>query len=84
MISHQKHVSVVTLVVHVSKNAQITRVAAGNPQKNARPIATKSGAVVNALVVSTVDHARESVRKTMDVASRKQDGANETVKKGLE
>jgi len=89
MISHQKHVSVVTLVAHANKSVRIMKGAVGNPQTIVRHTVTKSGVFVhlhdpNALVARTVVHVRESVRKMMDVASRIQDGANETVKKGLE
>merc|ERR1719410_1826125 len=39
--------------------------------------------MMNAVVVKVVENAKESVRIMMDVASRKWDGVNETVKKGF-
>merc|ERR1712194_831742 len=83
MILKEKFVSVVSIVFHAEMNVQLWKGVEGNPQKNVSSTVRRSGVVASALVVLDVENARGSVRIMKDVAFRGQDGANETVRKGL-
>merc|ERR1719190_16513 len=78
----QKYAAVLLIVSLVKMSVRKMKDVAGNQQLNVRPTVKRSGAVVNALVVPHVDHARVNVRITMVVASLKLDTVNETVRKG--
>jgi len=74
---------VVSIVPHAEQNVLIMKGVEGNLQKNVSSTARRSGVVASALVVLAAENARGSVRIMKDVAFRGQDGANETVRKGL-